>query len=139
MGDGAHLGVDAYRALKTVFGGEKHPEGAELKSRADVRARVMAALGPLGDEQPQTYADAADAIAKAMLLCVEADPKLIEDDRRDDLYGAVVKKYPGFDAWVRRATGFQVGWATNCVRWLFEKPPVANPAILTIEVEKPSR
>lgn len=29
-------------------------------------------------------------------------------------------------------SGFQWGWAVNCVRWLNDWPPVGNPAIVTI-------
>lgn len=29
-------------------------------------------------------------------------------------------------------SGFQWGWAVNCVRWLLDMPPVGNPAIIHI-------
>lgn len=48
------------------------------------------------------------------------------------LWDGVKRRWPAFDDWVGGATGFQVGWAVNCVRWLAAESPVPNPAILTV-------
>jgi hypothetical protein len=95
----------------------------------------MAAPDPCGEREPATYGEAADAIAKAMLLLAEEDPGSRDTADAWDSYEAVCKKWPDFDEWVHGATGFQAGWATNCVRWLSEKPPVANPALIQIETK----
>lgn len=134
MSDGAHLGVSADRALKTILGGETSPTEKEMETRDTVRARVLAAPGPVGSMKPRSYGQAADCIAKAFVLLVEADPTVLDPARKVDLYDLANAKWPGFDEWLGGATGFMVGWATNCTRWLYEQQPVRNPALLTIEV-----
>lgn len=128
--DGAHRGIDAQRALETILGGKPHPKKKEEKTRDEVRARLMAAPTPEGPS-PKDYGDAADAIARAFLSVLEQEPATPPLD--GNLYDKVIERCPRFDDWVGGATGFQVGWAINCVRWLCEQPPVANPALLTIE------
>lgn len=130
MGDGAHLGVGAGRALKTILGGEPPPTEAEQESREEVRARLAMVPNPCTGAPPQDYSDAADRIAKAFLLVSDADPALpIEADA---LWAAVKARWPNFNEWVGGASGFQIGWAANCVRWLKEQPPAENPALLEI-------
>ena len=130
--DGAHSGIGAERALKTILGGEPAPAEDEMESREQVRKRIMAAPGPGGEWRVETYGQAADAIAKALVFLIEEDPSLLGDDKADGLYDLIEKRWPGFDDRIGGASGFQVGWATNCARWLYEQRPVPNPALLTI-------
>lgn len=123
--DGAHQGIDAQRALETILGGKDPPGKDEEEMREQVRARILNAATPDGPS-PETYGAAADAIAKAMLALLDKEPSAAVDA---DLYGRLPD---GFDDWLGGATGFQVGWAVNCVRWLLEKEPVRNPALITI-------
>lgn len=139
--DGAHLGVDAERALKTILAGAEQPTADERKSRAAVRARVMAAPGPDANVKPAGYGQAADMIAKAGLVLLAELPAekraaFLAPPRSEgavDLYDAITHRWPDFDKQIGGATGFMVGWAINCIRWLHEQPPIANPAIITIE------
>ena len=163
--DGAHSGIGAERALKTILGGEPAPAEDEMESREQVRKRIMAAPGPGGEWRVETYGQAADAIAKALVFLIEEDPSLLgvsarrtcfaaaveeypsglgavapyadylsigQYDKADGLYDLIEKRWPGFDDRIGGASGFQVGWATNCARWLYEQRPVPNPALLTI-------
>lgn len=130
MSDGAHLGVKADRALETILGGKEEPPSDERMSREQMRASIMKEADPMSDTPPSDYGSAAACIAKAMVLCIEEDSGLLA--KGADLYEAVGKRWPGFDNWLGGATGFMVGWATNCARWLYEQPPVPNPAIVTV-------
>ena len=127
MSDGAHQGIGAVRALETVLGGKPAP--LEGDTREQVRARIMARPSPLEGDGPKTYDEAADCLAKAFVLVVEKNPKALGED----LYNAANVWWPGLGNWLHGPTGFMVGWAVNCVRWLYEQPPVPNPAIITVD------
>lgn len=138
--DGAHAGISAGRALGTILGGEPAPAGP-APERENARVWIMAAAEPMAESGPcsgledSRYSDAANTIAKAMLLA--CTPEQIAD-RNADLYAIVEARWPGFDSWLGGATGFMVGWATNTVRWLSELPPVPNPALITVG-DEPAR
>ena len=84
------------------------------------------------------------SLARAMLAVCEADPTLLDVPSReedesglerahnDKLWEAVKETYPGIDKWLGGPTGFQYGWAHNAVRYVLEREPVGNPAIMTI-------
>jgi len=129
MSDGAHRGIGAERALETILGGKRPPSKKEEETREQVRARLAKAASPDG-APPTSYGAAADAIAKAFLAVIAEEPETELDGR--SLWDGVKRRWPAFDDWVGGATGFQVGWAVNCVRWLAAEPPVPNPAILTV-------
>lgn len=88
------------------------------------------------------YQLAAELTAKAMLVMADEDPSLLdipEDitdswDRSDysAAWDAAKEHWPGLDAWLGGITGNMFGWANQLVRWIHEKPPVGNPAIITI-------
>lgn len=127
MSDGAHIGVSAERALETILGGKESPGPEEQQTREQVLARVMGAPLP-GEPKPSGYGQAADSIAHAFIKVLEDDPGLPLND--DALWAAVKKRWPDFSEWQGGPSGFQVGWALNCVRWLKQEPPTPNPAIL---------
>jgi hypothetical protein len=127
--DGAHQGISAKRALETILGGKRAPKKREEQTRAQVRERLAKAPAP-GDASPDDYGDAADSIARAFLAVLADAPETPLDGT--SLWDGVKKKWPDFDEWVGGATGFQVGWAVNCVRWLSEEPQAPNPALVTL-------
>lgn len=137
MSDGAHQGVGASRALETILGGKEPPGQNEERTREQVLAQIMAAPTPDGPPPWEAgsggdaYNAAALAIARAFWTVRQEGAPL----EMDALWEATKKKWPGFNNWLGGATGFQVGWAYNCVRWLEEQPPAPNPAIL--EVDEP--
>lgn len=147
MTDGAHLGVSAERALKTILGGEPSPEEDEQMGVVEFRDYLMQP-----DQEPLDYGEAARRMARAILLYFmeeprratipteaeydwEADPDhgskgmkpeftksvgLYETMKRD---GARTDDFDG-------CSGFQWGWAVNAARRCVELPPVPNPAII---------
>lgn len=158
--DGAEMGITAGRALDAVLGGKTEPEEESVQTREEVRQRIEAAPLP-GDGEPpwelaeemNAYSLATDSLAHAFLVLAEERPELLEHDGRfpDDfeieelrgrptgdptgaIWEAMKERWPGADEWIGGATGFMVGFAFNQVRWLMEKPPAPNPAIVTVDV-----
>jgi hypothetical protein len=143
--DGAHLGVSADRALKTILGGEPSPGEDEQMSVTEFRDWI---LQP--DQEPYDYGEAARRCARMILEFYLADPKrasvpvegvydwtdyngegvppLVEKGLYD-----VMKEAGHAEALERLGlTGFQWGWAVNAARRCVELPPEPNPAIVTI-------
>jgi hypothetical protein len=88
------------------------------------------------------YQLAGELTAKAMLICADEDPTLLDipdtitDSYAHSTYDAAWKaakaRWPGLDNWLGGITGNMFGWANQLVRYIHEKPPVGNPAIVTI-------
>lgn len=92
----------------------------------------------------EAYGRAAELAAKAMLIVADEDPTLLDipegvDDSWDRAYydaawRAAEARWPGLDEWLGGITGFMFGWANNTVRYIHGKPPVGNPALVTISL-----
>ena len=149
--DGANMGVDSERALKTILGGEPSPEPPEdvEAKREDVRQRLEQA-------KPTSYNGASECIARAVLRLYNNQPETREwpaeqkyewpKDENGNLVYIDSPTITGPNLWdavkeiaeeeelvaMNGATGFMWGWAVNCARWLFDLPEVPNPAIVTI-------
>lgn len=130
MNDGAHQGINAQRALDTILGGKESPTNREQENRASVRARIDACPWPCGIQKPTDYGNAADCIAKAFLSILADRPETPATDAA--LWMAAKDKWPEFDSWLGGASGFMVGWAVNCARWLNGEPPTQNPALVEV-------
>lgn len=157
-GDGAHMGVGAERALKTILGDDPQPEKAEQRTPDEMRIWILSAM-PGVPSEPFSYDDACRWTARQILEQFLADPSLastpIETEydwptiRADARYinsqgseGVEVMR----EHVLRRGlmdvlkdrgvifesglTGFQWGWACNAARFCVELPPVRNPAFL---------
>jgi hypothetical protein len=162
MSDGAHLGVDANRALKTILGPEPSPAEDEQQTPEQVRARIESAPLP-GDGLPIwdrveagqldkdiAYGVAADSIAHMFLVLAEEQPGLLNEQRfyPDDcdaevlrgkpmsaetaIWEALKERWPDGDDWIGGASGFMVGFAFNAVRYVLGEGPVRNSAIVEI-------
>lgn len=119
--DGANIGVPGEEAVKAALGGE---QPKTKLSKDEILARVLAI--PDDYAQMKSYNDGCYWLAKQFYLLrkdgVEGDPH--------ELYVAMQKKCGDRDYGF---TGFMVGWANNCSRWLLGMDEVKNPAIMTIE------
>lgn len=154
--DGAHAGVGADRALKTILGGEPAPTEDEVMSDEAFAQYIREA-----PDDPHDYGDYARLIAKLGLAMAEAHPEIdwshvpaSDEAEYPDGVGdgsdweeryknrRIVRE--GFDTlWKRfdplsyklavsEATGFQWGWGVNAVRKVLGLGPVANPAIIEV-------
>jgi hypothetical protein len=131
MPDGAHLGIDAERALQTVLGGKPVPAESERAERREIRERITAAAARGGD--PRGYGDCADMAAGMVLAFFERKHpnERVGFSNHEALFDEVDKftdgKLRGLDL-----TGFMWGWAVNAARFVLEQPPVSNPAIIDL-------
>lgn len=146
MSDGAHLGVSADRALKTVLGGEPSPAEDEQMGVIEFRDYIM------GPDEPLDYGECARRVARAILEFWMEDPKratipaepVYETSPDGRLVfnadGGLNLVTPGLydvmkadGVYIEEGiSGFQWGWAVNAARRCVELPPVANPAIVEI-------
>lgn len=154
-GDGAHLGVSADRALKTILGGAPQPADHERMDAATMRAWILAAEP---EHSRDSYEECARYAAKLVLEYLLADPVRVaiptENVYEEDESGGLVynstgglnlvtpglyerMKADGIPLSDLGLSGFQWGWAVNAARRCVELPPVANPAILTIGPSEP--
>lgn len=145
MTDGAHLGVGAERALKTILGGEPQPAPEERQTAEQMRDEILATT-----VDPHTYGGTANYAAKLILEWLLADP-LRAQGPAENVYDngpdgqmlwvdghAVVKERGWYDLMKADGialdtldlTGFMWGWAVNAARRCLELPPVPNPAII---------
>lgn len=163
MSDGSNLGITAGRALGTILGGDDQPAEDEKTSKEETFKRVMAAPSPLVGEGifkrkglgEDAYSLATDCITKAFLLVEWEEPGSLmeqhvysaETTEIEDLWGKPIsgesvmwekmkKRWPEFDEWLGGASGFMVGFAYNCARWLHDLQIVGNPAIMTVEIPR---
>jgi hypothetical protein len=146
MGDGAHQGIGAERALETILGGKEEPREDEGMSPEQMRAYITA-------EPTDGYEGAAQGLAGYLLRAVEAHPEMRDmpisseyafpdgtatsatltvqgwnDYLKEcdaDGYGAAMDRYG--------PTGFQYGWAANAVRYCLNLPPAPNPALIEVD------
>lgn len=135
MADGAHLGVSASRALKTILGGEPSPTEDECMGREEFASRVRSAPHDLEDivgEDP--YGEASEWLARRYLLIIEQAPAVT----RDIAWEVFRARWPEDAEEAGGMTGFMHGWAWNAARNALSKPAEANPAILTIGPRRPS-
>lgn len=110
------------------------------RTPAELRTIIMSAPDPLVGHI-FGYEQAANAVAKAMLLVCEENPALLDPpepatdiDRmfHDAHWKAACARWPGLDRWLGGLSGFQFGWATNAVRYILSKPQVGNPAVVSV-------
>lgn len=142
--DGAHLGIGAERALRSVLGGEPSPTEDERMDQAAFEQYLLSA-----PEQPESYDDAARLAAKWMLehlrafpddaaLSVEGKYAFADDtgesmvEIEPSLYDKVKATHPRISE--LELTGFMVGWAANAARSCLSLPPQRNPALWEVEV-----
>lgn len=89
MTDGAHLGVSAGRALKTVLGGDEPPREDEQISREEmekrIRERPLPGDGPSPwkntDDGNEAYSIVAESLAHAYLVLSDERPELVNEQR----------------------------------------------------------
>jgi hypothetical protein len=149
MSDGAHFGVSAERAIETILGGKETPSPDEQMTVSEFREWIMQP-----DQEPLDYSETARRQARIILTYFLADPtraslpgETVYDWEGDPDHGSKGMK-PEYlkalglyevmkeDGVVQEEglTGFQWGWALNAARRCVELGPVANPAIIDIEV-----
>lgn len=97
------------------------------------------------DGSDDAYQLASELTAKAMLAVVDDDPTLLdipdsitdsyERASYDAAWKAAEARYPGLNDWLGGITGNVFGWANQLVRYIHDKPPVGNPAIVTIRLK----
>lgn len=123
--DGAHLGVGAERALDTILGGKDQPEESERKTPEQMAEHLRGAT--ISD--CNNYDGAARYCGKLVLEFMEANPTF-----EGDLYDGLNKRVTEEDRekCLSELSGFMWGWAENAARYALSKPPVPNPAIMTI-------
>ena len=149
MSDGAHSGVSAERALKTILGGEPAPTEAECESVEAMRARILAA--PIASE---TYDGTAMACARLILDAWRKYPQLLEVPtaaiylKRDvnSFAEAPIELVPGLHSVLKQVywgqpaalevlaglSSFMWGWAVNAALRCIDQPPAPNPALVTV-------
>lgn len=148
MVDGAHLGLSAKTALKTILGGEE-PAKSEEKTPEEMFLQIISCT-----ENPNTYDGTATYCAHLILNWLLLDPERAHtspeteyDWQGDPDHGSEGMK-PEFLislGWYEQMkkegimpedglglSGFQWGWAVNAARRCLALNPVANPALLEI-------
>ncbi|MCL2393271.1 MAG: hypothetical protein FWC87_01180 [Acidimicrobiaceae bacterium] len=125
MSDGAHLGVNAERALETVLGGAPQPAADERQSVEDMRTWLLEA-GPY--DEATEYGEAARCAGGAILRWALENPERFASTEGHDLYDSLVAEGIRFEG----ISGFMWGWAENAARRCLDLPPKPNPAIVEI-------
>ncbi len=150
--DGAHHGVGAERALKTILGGDPQPTEEEKESIEEMRSRILSA--PI---ESKSYDGTATACARLILEAWAKYPALTEcplenmylmgkDGQMVLLDNRPVVLVPGVYEALKRIyedrpeamevfdelTGFMWGWAVNAALRCMDLPPEPNPAIVEI-------
>jgi hypothetical protein len=143
MSDGANHGITAGRALDTILGGEPPPKKDEGMTPAQMREFLE--HGTAKD----AYSDASRVTGAIILAFLDAHPNL-RHLQADDVYhfpkdskgeyeitalgliGAMELAGVKIDDGL---TGFMYGWAVNAAKYALGAPPVANPALLTVEFD----
>lgn len=144
--DGAHIGVGAERALKTILGGEGQPTEAERRTPQQMAEYLLA---PSSGEMD--YDEAARVAGGIVLRYLQRHPEDAELEPYDDytwpdgfdgpsvisahgIKGQMERKEPKARAALSDLglTGFLFGWACNAAKYALGLPPVPNPAIVEI-------
>jgi hypothetical protein len=156
MNDGAHQGVSAGRAIRTILGGEPEPTEVERMSPAQM-LDWLRSCPPFDRNNPEvdddTYSECARYAAKLVLDWLLADPRraqspveTVYDWNGDPEHGVggmnpahVIErgwydrmKADGIDLASLGLSGFMWGWACNAARYAVELPPAPNPALITV-------
>jgi hypothetical protein len=153
--DGAHLGVDASRAISTILGGEPSPAEEEGRTPEQMRAYLeQPNQTPDEGDGDAWYAETARQIGRTILAFLDAHPEY-RDLPADDTWefpphatspdqGRVTAlgitgrlKEAGIDPDPEDygITGFQFGWGCNAAKYALGAPPVQNPAILVLDAD----
>jgi hypothetical protein len=148
VSDGAHLGVSADRALRTILGGDPSPAENEQTGVIEFRDWIMQ------PDQALDYNECARRVARAVLEFWLEDPRRASippenvyetgpDGRlvfnaeghlnlvTPGLYRVMHEH--GIDLDDLGITAFQWGWAVNAARRCVELPPAPNPAIIEVQ------
>jgi hypothetical protein len=157
--DGAELGISAESGMKAAIGGSTGQE--PRRTRAQMRAIIEATPFDSGNYTYNTSANAAAKIMLMTVEGhpeidwenLRTEPKYAYLDKdgnkveyshpdaaftkiEDGWYEVMLPLWEGTilkEEWDKLGlSGFQWGWAVNCVRWILDWPPVGNPAILHI-------
>ncbi len=129
MGDGAHLGVTAVRALDTILGGEPSPTKKEGMTHEQFALWIRSASHALEDmPKGDGYSEASRWLARRYLLLLE------EGSETQDAWDAFEARWPDDVHEAGGMTGFMHGWALNAALYTLKLPPTPNPALVTIEV-----
>jgi FAD/FMN-containing dehydrogenase len=151
--DGAHLGYGMDAALRGALGGEEPKERLTVEK---MRKQILSA-----SDHPKSYDETGRACAKVILGFLERHPEASEmpaDSEgefgkfadgtpnwndyhvvREGLYEYIKRSEPALyeqheEAIFGELTGFMWGWAVNAARRCLELPPVANPAIIEVNL-----
>lgn len=131
MSDGAHFGLSADESLKAVLGDEDEPE-------AKLTAEQMAAYLESAPDAPDSYDDVSRWAGRGILHYLRLNPDAAATDAFDLFEaafprgpkGTLSELYPELEG----ISGFMVAWAVNAARYASHYAPVANPAIIEIDV-----
>lgn len=125
MSDGANLGVDAGRALKTILGGEPEPAEAERVSMEALEKRIRSRALPGEGVKPweavgeDGYSVASEVIAHCFLVLADEDPSLLT--RQEFYTEADFKHHEGEDWWQnlvgRPKEASEACWRAFTERW----------------------
>lgn len=127
--DGAHHGMKPLQSLRKVLGGNDSTSAAP-QSRDEMRTYLESA-----PDAPASYDDAARYIGRVMLDYFRAHPESLAMDA----YAAFDAAMPSLEGTpIDGVTGFMVGWGVNAARYALDAPPVANPAIIDIDINNKS-
>lgn len=130
--DGAHLGVSAERALKTILGGEPEPTKDEQMDADTFRQWLLSA------DRADTYEESARLCARYLLEYLTAHPEDMQLPLNatllsEGVWDRAAVAMPDLEELGHELTGFQAGWAFNAARRCLELPPAPNPALLEVE------
>ena len=130
LADGAHLNVNAKRALDTILGGEESPK--EDEQRTDQEFAEWIRSTPIEDSTSDAdYGEASRLIAKLYLMALEEG---CEGEDAWDVWLLVEERWPELAERASGGTGFMHGWAFNAARHVLGLGQVQNPALLEIEI-----
>lgn len=142
------MGVGAERALQTILGGEDQPSADERTTPQQMAAYLLSA-----SSEAHSYDEGARLAGRIVLEYLQMHPEdaaLPADDKHEwpngwdapsvivapGIHGQMERKEPGAIEKLRSLglTGFMWGWAVNAAKYALDLPPVANPAIVTIDI-----
>lgn len=130
--DGAHLGVNAERALDTILGGKPSPAEDEQMDAETFRTWIKTA------DREDSYGETARLCARYLLEYLTAHPEdvtlpldqWLPYRTSEGVWDKAMAENPRLKE--MDLTGFMVGWAFNAARRCIELPPAPNPALMTI-------